>query len=97
MTILRKNVSLQQVIPLGFLAVGEIATIVDIDGQPDLVARLQEMGVRPGNRVRMIRPGTACLVAIGNHRFAFRGGEAASVLVESQGFESLNAACEDLS
>jgi hypothetical protein len=30
----------------------------------------------------MVRPGKACIVAIDNHRFGFRGAEAAHVLVE---------------
>jgi Fe2+ transport system protein FeoA len=77
-----KNRSLRHVIPLGLLAVGSTATIVDIDGKPDLVVRLHEMGMRPGCDVRMVRSGKACIVAINNHRFGFRGAEAAHVLVE---------------
>lgn len=69
-------------IPLGLLAVGSTATIVDVDGRPDVVGRLHEMGVRPGRDVRMVRSGGACIVAIDNHRFGFRGAEAAHVLVE---------------
>jgi len=76
------NRCLRQVIPLGLLAVGSTATIVEVDGKPDLVVRLHEMGVRPGCGVRMVRPGKACIVAIDNHRFGFRGAEAAHVLVE---------------
>jgi Fe2+ transport system protein FeoA len=77
-----KNRSLRHVIPLGLLAVGATATIVEVDGKPDVVVRLQEMGMRPGCHVRMVRSGNACIVAINNHRFGFRGAEAAHVLVE---------------
>jgi len=73
------------VIPLGLLAVGSTATIVEVDGKPDVVGRLHEMGVRPGCDVRMVRSGGACIVAIDNHRFGFRGAEAAHVLVEVDG------------
>jgi Fe2+ transport system protein FeoA len=76
------NAALRHVIPLGLLAAGMTATIVEVDGKPDLVVRLHEMGVRPGCDVRMVRPGKACIVAIDNHRFGFRGAEAAHVLVE---------------
>ena len=76
------NGSLRHVIPLGLLAVGATATIVEVDGNPDVVARLQEMGMRAGCEVRMVRSGDACIVAIHNHRFGFRGAEAAHVLVE---------------
>jgi Fe2+ transport system protein FeoA len=30
----------------------------------------------------MVRPGSPCIVAIENHRMSFRGGDAASILVE---------------
>jgi Fe2+ transport system protein FeoA len=77
-----ETASMVRVIPLGLLEAGETATIVEVDGQSELVVRLHEMGVHPGCHVRMVRPGPACLVAIDNHRFAFRGGEAACVMVE---------------
>jgi Fe2+ transport system protein FeoA len=82
MTSYPMNASLRHVIPLGLLAAGKTATIVEVDGKPDVVLRLHEMGVRPGCEVRMVRPGEACIVAIDNHRFGFRGAEAAQVLVE---------------
>src|SRR4051795_7345089 len=71
-----------QVLPLGMLSAGESGTVVDVDGRPDVVIRLQEMGFRPGCHVRMVKPGSACLVAIDNHRFGFRSADAALVLVE---------------
>jgi Fe2+ transport system protein FeoA len=86
-----KNVAMRHVIPLGLLAVGSTAKIVEIDGKPDVVGRLHEMGVRPGCDVRMVRSGGACIVAIDNHRLGFRGGEAAHVLVEVDGETSDSA------
>lgn len=77
--------TLRHVIPLRLLAVGSTATIVEVDGQPDVVGRLHEMGLRPGCDIRMLRSGGACIVAIDNHRFGFRGAEAAHVLVEVGG------------
>lgn len=71
-----------QVMPLDHLAPGESGTILEVDGQPDHVHRLGEMGLRPGRRVRMVRSGGACIVAVGNHRFGFRGADAALILVE---------------
>jgi Fe2+ transport system protein FeoA len=72
-----------QVMPLDQLAPGESGTILEIDGQPAHVHRLGEMGLRPGRPVRMVRSGGGtCIVAVGNHRFAFRGADAALILVE---------------
>jgi Fe2+ transport system protein FeoA len=71
-----------QVMPLDQLAPGESGTILGVEGQPDHVHRLGEMGLRAGRSVRMVRSGGACIVAIGNHRFGFRGADAALILVE---------------
>jgi Fe2+ transport system protein FeoA len=71
-----------KVLPLDHLAPGESGTILEVDGQPDHVHRLSEMGLRPGRPVRMVRSGGACIVAVGNHRFGFRGADAALILVE---------------
>ena len=68
--------------PLDQLAPGESGTILEVDGQAEHVHRLGEMGLRPGRFVRMVRSGGACIVAIGNHRFGFRGADAALILVE---------------
>jgi Fe2+ transport system protein FeoA len=72
----------RQVMPLDHLAPGESGTILEVDGRPEHVHRLNEMGLRPGRPVRMVRPGGACIVAVGNHRFGFRGADAALILVE---------------
>ncbi len=71
-----------QVVPLDHLAPGESGTILEVDGRPEQVQRLGEMGLRPGRTIRMVRSGGACIVAIGNHRFGFRGADAASILIE---------------
>lgn len=79
------NTTLRHVIPLPLLAAGSTGTIVEVEGKSDVVGRLHEMGVRPGCDVRMVRRGRACIVAIDNHRFGFRGADAAHVLVEVDG------------
>lgn len=73
---------MQQVVPLQLLGAGERGRVHDIDGQGHLVARLEEMGLRHGVEVHMLRPGSPCIIAVNNHRFSFRGDEAAVVLIE---------------
>ncbi|MCC7420500.1 MAG: ferrous iron transport protein A [Planctomycetaceae bacterium] len=73
---------MSHVVPLELLTAGEEARIVDVEGRPELVDRLAEMGLREGVVLRMVRPGQPCILAIGNHRLSFRGDEAASVFVE---------------
>jgi len=68
-------------IPLQLLNAGETACIVVVDGETSLVTRLNEMGFREGEVVHMVRPGEPCIVAVGNHRFTFRGNETAHIFV----------------
>ena len=72
----------QQIVPLELLAAGEEGQVFDIEGEHDLVNRLKEMGLREGVPVRMVKPGSPCIIAVNNHRLSFRGDTAAVVMVE---------------
>lgn len=74
--------SVTQPVPLELLAAGEEARVYDLEGTADFVHRLEEMGLRTGVLVRMIQPGSPCILAIGNHRFSLRIDDSAVVLVE---------------
>lgn len=69
-------------IPLEMLSAGEQGRIRDLDGSPEFVHRLEEMGLRTGAVVHMVQPGSPCILAVGNHRFSLRIEETATVLVE---------------
>lgn len=71
-----------QTVPIELLAAGEEAVIVDVDGRADLVVRLEEMGLHSGAHVRMIRPGSPCIVELNRQRFSFRFDESVTVLVD---------------
>ncbi len=73
---------MSQVIPLELLEAGEEGAILSVEGSETLTHRLAEMGIREGAVIRMIRPGTPCLVAVNNHRMSLRIEGSASVLVE---------------
>lgn len=70
------------VIPLDLLAAGEHGHIHELDGPPELIHRLAEMGLRIGAAVSMVQPGSPCILAVGNHRFSIRIDDCATVLVE---------------
>ncbi|MBT6156751.1 MAG: hypothetical protein HOK71_15450 [Planctomycetaceae bacterium] len=76
---------MQQFVPLEFLRAGEEGRVHQIDGEHDLVVRLEEMGLRQGVDVRMIRPGSPCIVAFDNHRLSVRTDENAVVMVSVNG------------
>ena len=60
---------------------GEIALVDEVCGQPAEILRLQELGLRIGQTVEMVQPGSPCIVRIGGHKLCFRQGEVCSVLV----------------
>jgi Fe2+ transport system protein FeoA len=74
--------SLDTLLPLELLQPGDRGEVSDIAGDPDWVARLAELGVRVGSRVRLVQVGPPCLVQCeGGARFSLRGEEAFHILV----------------
>jgi ferrous iron transport protein A len=73
---------ISQTLPLEMLEAGERGVVVDVDGRPELVVRLEEMGLHSGVQVCMIRPGSPCIVEINQQRFSIRFEDSATVLVD---------------
>ena len=71
-----------QIVPLELLRSGEEGRVMQVEGEHGLVNRLAEMGLREGIHIRMVRPGSPCIVALDNQRLSFRTDEAALVFVE---------------
>ncbi|MCA9032981.1 MAG: ferrous iron transport protein A [Planctomycetaceae bacterium] len=68
--------------PVETLRSGEAGRVVGVDGQLDIVQRLQDVGLRIGATVRMLREGTPVLLAVDDQRLTFRPDQRAMVLVE---------------
>lgn len=73
--------SLETPLPLELLRPGEWAEVCDVFGEPALVGRMAEMGVRVGSRVQMLRDGSPCLIRVGGGRLSLRGEQAMQVMV----------------
>lgn len=71
-----------QMIPLEFVQKNECARVVDIDGDPGTVHRLEEMGLQVGAVVQMVQAGRPCILRIDNQRLSFRPEAATSIFVE---------------
>ena len=71
-----------QTLPLELLTAGERAIVAEVDGDPDLVVRLEEMGLHSGVQVCMVRPGSPCILEVNHQRFSFRVDDLVTVLVE---------------
>ena len=72
---------MHDLIPLATLRSGEYAEVRQIVGHQEQVRRLEELGVRDGAMLEMVRAGTPCIVRIGASKLCFRDGELLSVLV----------------
>ncbi len=72
---------MEMVLPLMQLAPGQRAEVSQLMGLPDLVHRLEELGLRTGAIVEMLQPGTPCIIRLEGSKLCVRGNEAFSVLV----------------
>ncbi len=68
-------------LPLEYLRTGEQCEVIDVSGEPAWVARLAELGVRGGTRVRVVRGGSPCLIQVEGSQLSLRGDCSAQVLV----------------
>ncbi|MBC7354362.1 MAG: ferrous iron transport protein A [Thermogutta sp.] len=68
---------------LGDLQAGQAARITALDGPPEVVHRLQELGLRPGTVVRVFRPGNPCIVWLGGSKLGVRMDDDVRILVEA--------------
>lgn len=68
-------------LPLDMLRAGEWAEVEEVTGQPGLVGRLAELGIREGSRVQVVQPGSPCLLNVAGCRLCLRPGECTQILV----------------
>ena len=68
-------------IPLNLLHSGECALVDQVLGQPDVVHRLEELGLRGGAAVEMVQAGSPCIIRLRGLKLCLRADELVSVLV----------------
>jgi ferrous iron transport protein A len=68
-------------IPLRCLVPGQTAEVGEILGDPLQVHRLQELGLRHGTRIQMVRSGSPCVLRLGGQKMCFRHTAGLDVLV----------------
>ena len=71
----------ESILPLELLQANEEASVVDLIGDDVQIHRLAEMGLRIGATVRMVRPGSPCLLALDGKRLSIRLSSGIDVLV----------------
>jgi Fe2+ transport system protein FeoA len=68
-------------IPLAHMATGTKARIGQLVGNPEQVQRLEELGLRHGTTIEMLRTGSPCIIRSAQSKLCFRENEALGVLV----------------
>jgi len=79
------------VIPLSCLQAGESGRIAWIDGAADFTTRLAEMGLCEGTLIRMVQPGSPCILAVNGQRLSLRFEGDTQVFLEAIHSEVLTA------
>ena len=64
-------------------APGTYGIITRVDGDSHITARLREMGVLPGQWVRMIKPGNPVIFQVGDSRLCVRANQLKGVSVNT--------------
>lgn len=72
---------MEQLLPLELLNRGDWALVGEVAGDASWVARMAELGIRPGSRVQVLRGGSPCLIQVGGCRLSLRGDQAMQILV----------------
>ena len=72
----------QRVVPLDLLIEQESGVVLEVVGAEATVHRLCEMGLSTGTTVRMVRPGSPCLIQVGEKKLSLRIEEEFEILVE---------------
>ena len=71
---------------------GEEGVITDVAGSLRLVARLREVGVLTGARIRVLRSGCPIIIQVEEGRFCLRRRDAACIRVQSTSMQIPQAA-----
>jgi Fe2+ transport system protein FeoA len=71
-----------EIIPLDALVEGQCGCIVDLSGPLSWRHRMEEMGLREGMLVRLVKRGQPCIVAVEDRRLSLRLDPSFLILVE---------------
>jgi len=73
--------AVEDLVPLNLLAEGAVAHVAEILGKPEQVHRINELGIKRGSEIHMVRSGSPCIVRMSGQTLCFRGSDVLSVLV----------------
>jgi ferrous iron transport protein A len=68
-------------LPIGSLGRGEVASVSQLVGPTEHVRRLEELGLRCGARIEILRGGSPCILRVDGATLCFRDDERVRILV----------------
>lgn len=72
-----------RLMPIRYLASGESGRVEQLLGNAEDVRRLEEMGLRCGQDIQMLQPGSPCIIRLGGSRLCFRETDSLGVMVQA--------------
>jgi Fe2+ transport system protein FeoA len=72
---------MRESLPISLLAAGQVADVLQLVGPHEHVRRLEELGLRSGVRIEIVRAGAPCIIRVGDSRLCLREDTQVSVLV----------------
>ncbi len=73
--------NMHDLVPLHLMLPGQSAKIGQIYGDPAAVHRLEELGLRSGVCIEMVRSGEPCIIRLSGKQLCFRDSDTLSVFV----------------
>lgn len=73
---------MSEILPVDFLENDQLGRVVELAGPEDWQHRLEELGMRPGQVVRLIQRGEPCIIGIQEKRLSLRCEPGTMILVE---------------
>ncbi|MCA9269752.1 MAG: ferrous iron transport protein A [Planctomycetales bacterium] len=71
-------------LPMRLLPAGSTARVAELLGDIHQVHRLEELGLRRGTQIRMLSPGSPCIVHLEGSRLCFRDSDLLGVMVTQE-------------
>jgi ferrous iron transport protein A len=68
-------------IPIALLCRGEVASVSQLVGPAEHVRRMEELGLRCGARIEILRGGSPCIIRVDGATLCFRDDQQVRILV----------------
>jgi ferrous iron transport protein A len=63
---------MREYLPITLLAAGQVAEVSQLVGPPERIRRLEELGLRTGAHIEIVRAGSPCIIRVGESRLCLR-------------------------